>query len=418
VKRGRKAEGSAARTRDGRWQPVVTLSDGSRKRVPGVSYATKPEAKAAAVHYAEQAQGLRRKRAAPPIAGAPGAAAEWVAAWLAERDRRGLTSVRENDGHWRVHISPVLGDKPPRDWTAADLRELVRQLDAKVLAGELAWKTACNAWGTATRMCLDACRSKVDALRCRDDDPARDVAGPDRGAKTSKTFLHPSEASAFFECEEVPLSWRTLVAFAIYTYARAGELRVLRWEDVDLEHGTIHVHRAFDRVTRKAKPTKGRKARRYAIEPALMPLVRRMHEDRTSDLVLPFMSAERTMARAFRRWLIRAGVDRRELHHAEATRKAITFHDARASGLTWCAVRGDDPLRIQQRAGHTDFATTQGYIRTAEELRAGFGDVFPKLPSALVKSCANIVRTRPSARVLSGADGTRTRGLRRDRPAL
>jgi hypothetical protein len=32
------------------------------------------------------------------------------------------------------------------------------------------------------------------------------------------------------------------------------------------------------------------------------------------------------------------------------------------------AVRGDDPLKIQHRAGHTDFETTQRYSRMAEWL--------------------------------------------------
>jgi hypothetical protein len=44
-------------------------------------------------------------------------------------------------------------------------------------------------------------------------------------------------------------------------------------------------------------------------------------------------------------------------------------------------VRGDDPLKIRHRAGHTDFATTQRYIRLAEALREGFGTPFPALPS-------------------------------------
>ena len=47
------------------------------------------------------------------------------------------------------------------------------------------------------------------------------------------------------------------------------------------------------------------------------------------------------------------------------------------------AVRGDDPLKIVQRAGHADFATTQLYVRAAESVRAGFGEVFPPLPEAL-----------------------------------
>jgi hypothetical protein len=38
-----------------------------------------------------------------------------------------------------------------------------------------------------------------------------------------------------------------------------------------------------------------------------------------------------------------------------------------------------------QRAGHKDMTTTLGYIREAENLRAGaFGDVFPPLPAELL----------------------------------
>jgi|HubBroStandDraft_1064217.scaffolds.fasta_scaffold51192_2 mRNA-degrading endonuclease toxin of MazEF toxin-antitoxin module len=43
------------------------------------------------------------------------------------------------------------------------------------------------------------------------------------------------------------------------------------------------------------------------------------------------------------------------------------------------AIRGADPLHIRHRAGHTSFATTQGYIRQAEAVRTGFGEVFPGL---------------------------------------
>ena len=39
--------------------------------------------------------------------------------------------------------------------------------------------------------------------------------------------------------------------------------------------------------------------------------------------------------------------------------------------------RGDEPLRIMHRAGHKDLTTTMGYVREAENLRAGFGTVLP-----------------------------------------
>jgi hypothetical protein len=47
------------------------------------------------------------------------------------------------------------------------------------------------------------------------------------------------------------------------------------------------------------------------------------------------------------------------------------------------AIRGADPLHIRHRAGHTSFATTQGYIRQAEAVRTGFGEVFPGLDGLL-----------------------------------
>lgn len=64
--------------------------------------------------------------------------------------------------------------------------------------------------------------------------------------------------------------------------------------------------------------------------------------------------------------------------------KPIRFHDLRATGLTWMAVRGDEPLRIMQRAGHSSFATTQIYIREAESHGHSFGQPFPTLPATLL----------------------------------
>jgi len=48
------------------------------------------------------------------------------------------------------------------------------------------------------------------------------------------------------------------------------------------------------------------------------------------------------------------------------------------------AIRGDDALKIQQRAGHTTFDMTQKYIRTAEAVGEVIGAVFPALPLTLL----------------------------------
>lgn len=415
----RKRTGTLTKTRDGRWQPIVTLADGTRKRLDPFPHGTEEDdARAQTIALAKEVAliGFRRRRA-PVVAGEASLEAgdttamdAWLDRWLVTRQQRGYTSVRENASHWHIHIAPAVGHKHVGEWTSADLRALVSVLDGKVRDAVLSWKSAHNIWGTATKMARDASRSKIEALRCRDDDPSRGVEGPDRGDRAAKQFLYPSEVTKLLGCDAVPLQWRGLIALAVYTYVRAGELRVLRWEDIDLEHSTIHVHRAHDRRTGGVKGTKGAQARRFTIEPALMPLVRQMHAQRHGRELVIDMPSPRSMARSLRDWLTKAGVDRAELHEGSATRKVLTFHDLRATGLTWCAVRGDDPLRIQQRAGHTDFATTQGYIRTAEELRDGFGEPFPALPFALTspQTYARNVRGRPRVRNRSGADGTRT----------
>ena len=91
-----------------------------------------------------------------------------------------------------------------------------------------------------------------------------------------------------------------------------------------------------------------------------------------------------------RQHLQTAQVTRAELFESDARRKHVTFHDLRATGITWSAVRGDDPLRIKQRAGHKAFSTTEVYIREAENLREGFGEPFPTLPVELTAISASI----------------------------
>ena len=188
---------------------------------------------------------------------------------------------------------------------------------------------------------------------------------------------------------------------------RAGELRALLWEDVDLRHGLIHVHRAAERRSRATKGTKKKHPRRIPIEPSLLPLLEVMrsgHDVHDRVVAVPV-----DLARPLRGFLNRAGINRVEQHEPKPTRKAMAFHDLRATGITWQAVRGDEPLRIMQRAGHRGVATTMGYARTAEELRSGFGHVFQPLPVCMFGGAEHVIDAR------SVAKGTR-KSTRRAQP--
>jgi integrase len=106
------------------------------------------------------------------------------------------------------------------------------------------------------------------------------------------------------------------------------------------------------------------------------------------------------LARPLRVYLKMAGITRSELFTTDRTRKAITFHDLRATGITWCAVRGDDALKIKQRAGHASFSTTEGYIRDAETYAMGSGRCSLPYPKASFVPSVGLaqVRQKPNLR--------------------
>jgi hypothetical protein len=108
-------------------------------------------------------------------------------------------------GRELAHRGAGMGGAHVREWTVDDLRALSRDLDEKVARGAIKWKSAVNVWGTASKMCADATRSKLDEQRCRADNPAASVEGPARGTRTAKQYLYPSsEFLQFITAERVP----------------------------------------------------------------------------------------------------------------------------------------------------------------------------------------------------------------------
>ncbi len=87
------------------------------------------------------------------------------------------------------------------------------------------------------------------------------------GHKTRYRAASATEAAALLAA--LPESDRALWATAFYAGLRRGELRGLRWEDVDLAAGIIHVRRGWDDVVGEIEP-KSRKGTRTVPITALL----------------------------------------------------------------------------------------------------------------------------------------------------
>lgn len=369
----------------GRWHARIRVPGGGRPWVElpaGID-----EAKARRLAVIQQRL-VKENGVLPRTAPAPEGetVAAYLGRWHADRVERGLRSARDDEGRFNAHVAPQLGALPMVKVTREHIEAWVERIDARVRKGELSAKTAQNAWALLRKLFSDACRSKARALRVLAANPCADVAGPDRSPRKAKAYLYPSEATALLACERVPLHWRRIFALATYTYVRAGELEALEWEDVDLPHGVITVHRSADRETGETRTTKtAAGVRTVPIESALRPLLEAMHRESGGvGRVVPHMPSRELGASTLRKALGLAGVTRAALFANDATRKHVTFHDLRSSGITWCAMRGDEPVKLQRRAGHSDFGTTLGYVREAESVRADFGVPFPALPAGLL----------------------------------
>lgn len=314
---------------------------------------------------------------------------QWVRErWIPSRKARGLQSAEGGLGRLAIHVLPILGPLPITQIGTAQIERVVAYLDAAQRKprsqGGISWKSAACIWGLVTKAFDDAARAKDLTLRVRADNPAEGVRGPDVGSKRGKSILYPDEFLAVWRCRDIPIRWRRMIAVAIYTALRSSELRALRWPDVDLRRGLIHVHAQQRRTGASTSRLKSfAVAHHVEVERALLPVLRALYRERRDDRVMP-MPPLHAMSDRLRKYLLLAGVDRAELHvpASDAARKPFSWHDLRGTGLTWWAARGDPPMAIMQRAGHVVMATTMGYVQLAEAVGRGIKRPFPPLTKA------------------------------------
>jgi len=400
---GRAARGTVL-FQGGRWKARIQFPDGGPRRTVLLPIGLTEEQ--AREHALELSQTARQTTAAVAAAekGALETVEEYGDRYVTWKVAKGQTTALDTRGRLRKWVYPVIGRMPITQVRSADLEAVVRNLDAAVGTKRIEAKTAENAWGDVTGLFKQACMSKEPTLKVRTDNPSNGVLGPDGGEHKEKPILFPDEFMRLISCEAVPVSRRRMYVFAVYIGARANEVAALTAADFDVGRGLVTISKQRDRRTDADKKTKTKRTRVTSIEPELLPLVEAMAEARPRGRLFagddPLLPNDEARATQLREDLRAAGVLRRELHERnDPSRLPMWFHHLRDTGLTWMAIRGDDPLRIQWRGGHTDFRTTQRYIAQGRMLADGGAfkahPPFPPLPRPIIPA-------RIPARLASG----------------
>jgi integrase len=170
--------------------------------------------------------------------------------------------------------------------------------------------------------------------------------------------------------------YATIIRVAAHTGLRLGELRALRWRDVDWGNGVIHVRRNAPVSAPAAEAEKTPKSGRVRSVPLtdvvsreLDALSRRRHFVGHDDFVFPSATGAiidgADVRDAFYVALAKAGLGR--LRNKD---NPMTFHDLRHTFGT-LAVRVFPLSDVQRMMGHADLSTTMKYVHYVPQHDAG-----------------------------------------------
>ena len=170
---------------------------------------------------------------------------------LAAAGRHSVRGVEDDRDRYRLHVQPTLGHRPGcGDVDTRELSELIAAMRARRPKpyAEATRSRTCSASpeaSTASRArAATSARSPVDGL-----DPAErprpKVGGAGRVLDEAELALLVAHASDF---------WRPAVTLVAYTGLRLSEALGLRWAEVDLVDGELHVRRQLQRQ-RGERPT-------------------------------------------------------------------------------------------------------------------------------------------------------------------
>jgi integrase len=284
---------------------------------------------------------------------------EYLDRWLSDSvsDTVKATTFERYEQITRLHLKPALGRVKLKALTPAHVRGLYRE---KLEAG-LSARTVRYIHTTLHKALKQAV---MDGLIPRN---ATESVKPPQPSREEMCPLTPEQAKLLLKvAHETGDRLEALYVLAIHTGLRQGELLGLKWDDVDLEDGSLQVRRTLT-ITKNGplftspKTTGSRRSVKltsHAIEAVRHHLERQLGEiDRVGSLWsengLMFASEmgeslnrHNLTRRSFKPLLKRAGLPQ------------IRFHDLRHTCATLLLTRNVNPKIVSEMLGHSSIAIT------------------------------------------------------------
>ena len=264
------------------------------------------------------------------------------------------SALRSDEQSLRTHVLPELGRLRLSAITRITIQDLVDDL----IASRAAPSTVRNAV-LPLRAIYRRAVARTEVLV----NPTEGLALPAvRGRR--ERIARTAEAAALIKA--VPDRDQAIWASALYAGLRLGELKALRWQDIDFDKGVIRVERSWDRKTGPITPKSRTGTRRVPLGQPLRAYLaaHRLVQCHTSELVFgrpdgqPFSQAVTDRARAA--WT-KAGLT------------PIGLHECRHTYASFMIAAGVNAKALCTYMGHSSITTTldrYGHLMPGNETQA------------------------------------------------
>ena len=303
------------------------------------------------------------------------------ALWLETCRGRGLerSTLEQYGRHARFHILPFIGSVRLSALNAPAVRDFedrLRRGDGPAVegvSGPRSQSMVKKVMTSLSALLADAQERGLVVINAARDMRAKRRTGAERRATKRqqgklKVGTHiPSPADIRLILAHVDPAWRPLVLTAVFSGLRSSELRGLRWQDVDLKSGSLHVRQRVDQFGHFGPPKSVAGERAVPLPPEIINELRewKLRSPKGEhDLVFPTRAGTvqnhaNVVNRALGPAQIAAGlVDERGaprysgLHHLRHFYASLCINPPSAGGL------GLSPKVVQARLGHSSITQT------------------------------------------------------------
>ena len=354
AKKRKSGTGTVRQRGDGRWEGrvVIGYDDNGLPKTKNVLAKTKRECQEKLRQLTESMVGRNdRKVKSDMLFG------DWLCYWYENHSKPTLRASTRNNYENVIHnhVLPEIGNIPLNKLSQNDLQQFYGRLK-KNGRKRLTEQYGAGLSDRMVRMCHAVCRSALERA-VRDDllraNPAIGCKLPPKKAKEMQVLTPPEITRFLIQAREE--GYYELFLLELTTGMRRGEILALKWRDLNLKTGELHISRQVLKVNGKvliSTPKTKSSNRMILLPPEMTELLAELKTRTDSEWIFPSpldLTQPRHPSAVYHRF-------QKILERANC--KRVRFHDLRHTFATMALENGMDIKTLSAMIGHVSAETT------------------------------------------------------------